>query len=77
MMASCCIRVYLVYQAKGLGLWLIPVAISMAFMILIIPLSVLKHIWNLLGHKREGSSALILDADFTAAWQQCTYNPYT
>ncbi len=42
--ASCCVRVYLAYQGKGFGLWLIPAAISMAFTILIIPLSVLKHI---------------------------------
>ncbi len=43
-LASSCARIYLVYQVKGFGLWLIPAAVSMAFTLLILPLSVLRHI---------------------------------
>ncbi len=58
------------YQAKGFGLWLIPAAISMAFTILIIPLSVLKTVWNSLGTHREELAALQPEDDFGAAWQR-------
>ena len=67
--ASCCTRIYLVYQAKGFRPWLILAAISMAFTILIIPLSILKTIWNSLGNRREELVALNAEDNFGAAWQ--------
>ena len=68
--ASCCVRIYLVYQAKGFGPWLVPAAISMAFTILIIPLSVLKTAWNSLGAQREELAALQPGDDFEPAWRR-------
>ncbi len=68
--ASCCVRIYLVYQAKGFGPWLIPTAISMAFTILIIPLSVLKTVWNSLSTRREELVVLQPEDDFGAAWRR-------
>ncbi len=77
-LASSCLRVCLVYQAKGFGLWLIPAAISMAFTILILPLSVLRHIWNSLGKRPEPLVAPTHTDDdlFTHIWQQCTQGLY-
>ncbi len=69
-LASCCARIYLVYRAKGFGPWLVPAAISMAFTILIIPLSVLKTVWNSLGTQREELAALQPEDDFGLAWQR-------
>ena len=68
--ASCCAWIYLVYQAKGFGPWLVPAAVSMAFTILIIPLSVLKTVWNSLGTQREELVALQPEDDFRPAWQR-------
>ncbi len=48
---GCIARVYLVYQARGTGLWLIPAALGMAFTLLAIPWNALWAIWWELGQE--------------------------
>ena len=38
-------RMYLVYRAKGFGVWLIPAALGMAFTLLVIPWTAVRSIW--------------------------------
>ncbi len=45
-LASCIARVYLVYRARGIGVWLIPTALGMAFTLLAIPWTALRPIWR-------------------------------
>ncbi len=73
--ASCSVQVYLVYQARGFGLWLILAAISMAFTILIIPIAVFRHIWTFPGTKHK-EAAPAPDPDVASVWQQHTYSLY-
>ncbi len=45
-LAGCIAMVYLVYQAQGIGLWLIPAALGMAFTLLAIPCTAIRAIWK-------------------------------
>ncbi len=44
--AGCIVRVYFVYWARGIGVWLIPAALGMAFTMLAIPWKALQTIWR-------------------------------
>ncbi len=45
-LAGCIARMYLVYRAKGFGVWLIPAALGMAFTLLAIPWTAVRSIWR-------------------------------
>ncbi len=45
-LAGCIARMYLVYRAKGFGVWLIPAALGMAFTLLAIPWTAVQSIWH-------------------------------
>ncbi len=45
-LAGCIARMYLVYRAKGFGVWLIPAALRMAFTLLAIPWTAVQSIWR-------------------------------
>ncbi len=45
-LAGCVARMYLVYRAKGLRVWLIPAALGMAFTLLAIPWTAVRSIWR-------------------------------
>ncbi len=45
-LAGCVARMYLVYRAKGFGVWLIPAALGMAFTLLAIPWAAVRSIWR-------------------------------
>ncbi len=44
--AGCIVRMYLVYRAKGFGVWLVPAALGMAFTLLAIPWTAVRSIWH-------------------------------
>ncbi len=48
-LTGCVARMYLVYRAKGFGVWLIPAALGMAFTLLAIPWTAVRSIWRNLG----------------------------
>ncbi len=45
-LAGCIARVYLVYRARGVGVWLIPAALGMAFTLLAILWTAIWAIWR-------------------------------
>ncbi len=45
-LAGCIARVYLVYRARGAGIWFIPAALGMAFTLLAIPWTAIQAIWR-------------------------------
>ena len=45
-LAGCVAWIYLVYCAKGFGVWLVPAALGMAFTLLAIPWTAVRSIWR-------------------------------
>ncbi len=50
-LGGCLTRIYLAYQMKGFGLWLIPAALGIAMTLIIIPVTILRWIWPLGGSR--------------------------
>ncbi len=44
-LGGCLVRIYLAYQMKGFGVWLIPTALGILITLIIIPITILQRIW--------------------------------
>ncbi len=45
-LGGCLARIYLAYQMKGFGLWLVPAALGIAMTLIIISVTILRCIWT-------------------------------